>query len=156
LLVFTLSAVAAAFAWWGVQPLPSETMSSLDVTTRNLAARGREASGAPLDRYAPVLARCTLVFVLGTIGMAVGRWRRAPGLGVGIALATMVAFLPVAAEGMTTFARARSATTVVDALTRAVAADDLIVHEGPLENTASLLLRVRAPIHVVDGLQSNL
>ena len=88
--------------------------------------------------------------------MAVAVWRRAPGLGVAVALATMVAFLPVAADGMTTFARTRSSATVVDALARAAGPGDVVVHEGPLENTGSLLLRIAGPVRVVDGLQSNL
>jgi 4-amino-4-deoxy-L-arabinose transferase-like glycosyltransferase len=155
-IVFALAAVAAGIAWSGVLPVPAGTLTSLDVTTRNVAARGGAAEGAALDRYAPVLGRCTFVFALGTLGMAVAVWRRAPGLGVGVALATMAAFLPVAADGMTTFARSRSAETVVDALARAAKPDDLIVHEGPLENTGSLLVRVARPIRVVDGLQSNL
>jgi hypothetical protein len=46
--------------------------------------------------------------------------------------------------------------TVTDALARRATADDVVAHEGPLENTGSLLLRVRGPIRVVDGLQSNL
>jgi 4-amino-4-deoxy-L-arabinose transferase-like glycosyltransferase len=154
--VFALAAVAAGVAWSGVLPVPAETLTSLDVTTRNSAARGGVVAGASLERYAAVLGRCTLVFVLGTLGMVVAVWRRAPGLGVGVALATMVAFLPVAADGMTTFARTRSAATVVDALARAAAPGDVVVHEGPLENTGSLLLRIAGPIRVVDGLQSNL
>jgi 4-amino-4-deoxy-L-arabinose transferase-like glycosyltransferase len=154
--VFALAAVAAGVAWSGVSPVPAETLTSLDVTTRNSAARGGAVAGASLERFAPMLGRCTLVFGLGTLGMVIAVWRRAPGLGVGVALATMVAFLPVAADGMTTFARTRSAATVVDALARAAAPGDVVVHEGPLENTGSLLLRIAGPIRVVDGLQSNL
>jgi hypothetical protein len=154
--VFLLATAAAVVAWGGVLPVPAATLSSLDVTTRNLSARGQTAVEAPLERYASILASCALVFGLGTIGSAIAVWRRAPGLGVGVALATMVAFLPVAADGMTTFARTRSAAIVIDALTRRMAPDDVIAHEGPLENTGSLLLRVRGPVRVVDGLQSNL
>jgi 4-amino-4-deoxy-L-arabinose transferase-like glycosyltransferase len=156
LAVFVLAAAAAAVAWGGVLPVPAGTLSSLDVTTRNLSARGQAAAEAPLERYASIMASCALVFALGTVGTAVAVWRRAPGLGIGVALATMVAFLPVAADGMTMFARTRSAAIVVDALTRRAAPDDVIAHEGPLENTGSLLLRARGPVRVVDGLQSNL
>ena len=156
LVVFAVAALGAAVAWAGIAPLPLDTLTSVDVTTRNLAARGQVAGVAPLERYAPALGRCTLIFLLGTAGMVVAAWRRAPGLGVAVSLATMVAFLPVAADGMTTFARGRSAATVVDALARVAAANDLVVHEGPLENTGSLLLRRHAPVRVVDGLQSNL
>jgi 4-amino-4-deoxy-L-arabinose transferase-like glycosyltransferase len=155
-IVFAVATAAFAVAWAGVLPIPEETLNSIDVATRNQAARGQTAAGAPLDRYGTVLARCTLVFALGTVGVAVAMWRRAPGLGVGLALATMVGFLPVSADGMTTFARSRSAVTVVDVLAQRLAANDIVAHEGPLENTGSLLLRVRGPVRVVDGLQSNL
>ena len=37
-----------------------------------------------------------------------------------------------------------------------LAPGDQIVHEGPLENTGSLLLAVNRPVTVVNGLQSNL
>jgi hypothetical protein len=156
LVVFLAAAVAAAVAWGGVLPVPAEILNSLDVATRNLSARGQAAAEAPLERYASIMASCALVFGLGTIGMVVAVWRRAPGLGIGVALATMVAFLPVAADGMTMFARTRSAAIVVDALAQRAAPDDVIAHEGALENTGSLLLRVRGPVRVVDGLQSNL
>ena len=156
LAVFALATAAFAVAWAGVLPIPAETLNSIDVATRNLAARGQTAAGAPLERYGTVLASCTLVFALGTVGVAVAMWRRAPGLGVGLALATMVGFLPVSADGMTTFARSRSAGTVVDVLAQKLAANDIVAHEGPLENTGSLLLRVPGSVRVVDGLQSNL
>jgi hypothetical protein len=32
----------------------------------------------------------------------------------------------------------------------------VVVHEGALENSASMLLRLRRPVPVVDGLESNL
>jgi 4-amino-4-deoxy-L-arabinose transferase-like glycosyltransferase len=155
-IVFALATVACAVAWSGRLPFPEETFNSVDVATRNQAARGQATAGAPLERYGTVLARCTLVFAFGTVGVAVAMWRRAPGLGVGLALATMVGFIPVAADGMTTFARSRSAATVVDVLGQRMKANDIVAHEGPLENTGSLLLRVPGSVRVVDGLQSNL
>ena len=62
----------------------------------------------------------------------------------------------LAGEGMAQFARGRSVRPITEALVRRLAADDQIVHEGALENSASLLLSIRRPVHVVDGLQSNL
>ena len=155
--IFAVAAIGAAVAWSGVLPVTAGAITSLDVATRNAAARGADVAGLELERYAFVLGRCTLVFALGAVGSVIAVWRRAPGLGVGVAMATMVAFLPVAADGMTTFARTRSAETVVDAAVRVAGSEGVVVaHEGPLENTGSLLLRIRGPIRVVDGLQSNL
>ena len=156
LIVFAVAASAAAAVWGGLWTIPGDTLTTLDVAARNLAAKGQAAVAAPTERYGPVLARCALVFGLGAAGMAVAAWRRAPGLGVGVALATMVAFLPAAADGMATFARTRSAASVIEALATRVSPNDVVAHEGPLENTGSLLLRVRGPVRIVDGLQSNL
>ena len=154
--IFALAAIGAVVVASGALNVPVETLNSFDLASRNMAARGGAGVTTPLDRYNATLARCALVFSLGTVGTAVALWRRAPGLGVALALGTMVAFLPVAADGMTTFARARSAATVIDALALRAKPDDVIAHEGPLENTGSLLLRVTGPVRVVDGLQSNL
>jgi hypothetical protein len=89
--------------------------------------------------------------------MAVAAWRRSAALGVGVALATMVAFLPaIAGEGMAQFARARSARAVAEALAARVRPGDLVAHEGPLENSGSLLLLLGEPVKVVNGLHSNL
>ena len=156
LVLFLAAAVAAMAAMGGVVSMPAETLSAVDVTTRNVTTRGGAPVAVPLDRYLPVISRCALVFGLGAVGAAIAIWRRAPGFGVGVALATMVAFLPVAADGTTTFARTRSAETVIDALARRLASGDVVAHEGPLENTGSLLLRVPGQVRVVDGLQSNL
>ena len=156
LVVFALAATAAALAWAGRLPIPDEVMTSLDVATRNRAARGQSAVGPTVERWATILATCAIIFTLGTIGTAVAVWRRAPGLGVAVALATMVAFLPAAADGMATFARMRSAGPLIDVITQRAGPDDVIAHEGPLENTASLVLRVDRPVRIVDGLQSNL
>jgi hypothetical protein len=68
----------------------------------------------------------------------------------------MIAFLPIAGDGMAQFARGRSATPIAEALARRAAPGHLVVHEGPLENTASILLTVREPVRVVNGLQSSL
>jgi 4-amino-4-deoxy-L-arabinose transferase-like glycosyltransferase len=156
LVVFVLAATAAAATWAGVLQIPGGAMATVDVATRNLEARGQAAASASTERYASLLTSCVLVFGLGALGTIVAVWRRAPGIGVGVALATMVAFLPVAGDGMTTFARTRSASIVVDALAQRAGPDDLVVHEGPLENTGSLLVRLHRPVRVVDGLQSNL
>jgi hypothetical protein len=126
------------------------------VAARNLAARGQVAAGSPLEAYAPALVKCTLIFGAATAAMAVAVWRQWPAAGVGVALAAMIAFLPTVGEGMAQFARGRAVRPITEALTRRLAPADRIVHEGALENSASLLLAVNRPVHVVDGLQSNL
>ena len=137
-------------------PLPSGALENVDVTARNLAARGQTAAGAPLEAYRPVLVKCTVIFGAATVAMALAVRRRWPAVGVGVALAAMIAFLPTAGEGMAQFARGRSARPVTEALARRLGPADRVIHEGALENTGSLLLVARRTVHVVHGLQSNL
>jgi len=82
--------------------------------------------------------------------------RRAAGAGVAVVLATVFAFLPLAGNGMAEFARLRSTRPVTEALALRLAPGGLVMHEGSLENSGSLLLQLPVPIAVVDGLQSNL
>jgi 4-amino-4-deoxy-L-arabinose transferase-like glycosyltransferase len=156
LVLFGLLAAAFGLAALDRLPLPAAALQNVDVAARNLAARGQAAAGAPLEAYVPVLIRCTVIFSAATVALAVCVRRRWPAVGVGVALAAMIAFLPTAGEGMAQFARARSARPLTEALARRLGPADRVVHEGPLENTGSLLLTVRRTVPVVDGLQSNL
>jgi len=62
----------------------------------------------------------------------------------------------MAGEGMATFARTRSARTVTEALVFRLQPGDQVVHEGPLENSGSLLLALDRRVTVVNGRESNL
>jgi 4-amino-4-deoxy-L-arabinose transferase-like glycosyltransferase len=157
-ILVTFAVVAAAFtlAWLDRLPLPPAAMNNVDVATRNLAARGEAVPRGALEPYLRVLASSAVIFGGAAVAMAVAVWRQAPGLGVAVALAAMVAFLPFAGDGMAQFARSRSARLVVEALVLRLQPGDEVIHEGALENTGSLLLAVRRPVRVVNGLQSSL
>jgi 4-amino-4-deoxy-L-arabinose transferase-like glycosyltransferase len=154
--VFALVGAALGLAALGRLPVPGGALESVEMATRNAAARGQAVASSPVELFLPIMVKGALVFGAATLGLAWAAWRRWPAAGVGIALAAMIAFLPMAGEGMALFARGRSAHPVVDALTRRLGPADVVVHEGALENTGSLLLAVTRPVHVVHGLQSNL
>jgi 4-amino-4-deoxy-L-arabinose transferase-like glycosyltransferase len=156
LVIFALSAIAAVLAAIDRLPLPAGVLANLDLATRNLAARGRMGASAPVAAYLPVLRSCALIFTAGTLVLAWAAWRRLPGLGAWAALAVTLAFLPIAGDGMATFARTRSARTVTEALVFRLQPGDQVVHEGPLENSGSLLLALDRRVTLVNGLQSNL
>src|SRR5437867_1581208 len=154
-LVVTLLAFVPA--WSGVARIPPDVLAALDVTTRNLAARSADASGVPPDAWRPLLLRGAVIFGLGTLAMAGALWRRAPALGVGVALATTIAFLPtVAAEGRAQFVRARSVRPLAVTLVERVRPGDVVLHEGAIENSASALLVLPGRIGIVNGLPSTL
>jgi hypothetical protein len=156
LVLFAVLAAIFGLALLGRLPMPAGVLETVDVAARNLAARGQVAAGAPLEAYAPALVKCTLIFGVATVAMAVAVWRQWPAAGVGVALAAMIAFLPAVGEGMAQFARGRSVRPITEALARRLAPGDRLVHEGALENSASLLLALNRPVHVVEGLRSNL
>jgi hypothetical protein len=97
-----------------------------------------------------------VIFGLVAGALAVATWRRLPRLGVGALLAGMLAFLPLSVEGLALFAKSRSVRVMTDALLLRTEPGDVIAHEGPLENSASALLRLDRPVQIVNGLQSNL
>jgi len=156
LVIFALFDIAAILAAMDRLPLPPGVLANLDLATRNLAARGRVGASAPMAAYVPALRSCALIFTAGTLVLAWAAWRRLPGLGAWAALAVTLAFLPMAGDGMATFARTRSARTVTEALVFRLQPGDQVVHEGPLENSGSLLLALDRRVTVVNGRESNL
>lgn len=154
--VFALAAVALGAAWADVLPLPREALTAVDQTTRNLAAWGRAPAEHPLEGARPLLGSAGVIFGLAAIAVAVAAWRRATELGLTLAMAAMLAFLPIAGKGMVEFARGRSTAAISDALVRRLRTGDTVIHEGALEDSASMLLALTRPVHIVNGLMSNL
>ncbi|HET7342447.1 MAG TPA: glycosyltransferase family 39 protein [Methylomirabilota bacterium] len=154
--VLALVGAVLALAALGRLPVPGGALESVEMAARNAAARGHAVASSPMEGFLPIMIKGALTFGAATLALAWAAWRRWPAAGIGIALAAMIAFLPMAGEGMALFARGRSAHPIVEALTRRLGPADVVVHEGPLENTGSLLLAVARPVHVVHGLQSNL
>jgi hypothetical protein len=68
----------------------------------------------------------------------------------------MIAFLPLSVEGLTLFAKSRSVRLMTDAIQLRIGPADVLAHEGPIENSASALLRLDRRVQIVNGLQSNL
>jgi 4-amino-4-deoxy-L-arabinose transferase-like glycosyltransferase len=155
-ILFALLTAVFALAVAGRLPLPDGALTKVDVAARNLAARGDAVPQGPLEPYIGIMVKCAVVFGAATVGVAIAAARRWPAVGVGVALAAMIAFLPMAGEGMTQFARSRSIRPIADALRERHASADRVIHEGSLENSASLLLRMPGRIALVHGRQSNL
>jgi 4-amino-4-deoxy-L-arabinose transferase-like glycosyltransferase len=156
--LLTLGALtfAMAAAWAGAGPFSSDVLRAVDVTARNLEARGGAAAPTPLSAFTGIAGVCMLVFMVGTMSVWVAFRRRAAGAGVAATLATVFAFLPLAGNGMVEFAKLRSARPLAEALAMRRSPGDLVMHEGSLEHSGSLLLQLDVPIAVVDGLRSNL
>ena len=156
--MIVLAGLAAVgfIAWRGEVRLPSGTLSLVDVATRNLEAQGQSAPFPSYGQLQPLFGTLALIFGGGALGLAVAVWRRLPRLGLGVLLAVMLAFLPVTVEGLALFSKSRSVKVMAEAVLARAGAGDVVVHEGPLENSGSLLLSLGRPVKVVDGVQSTL
>ena len=154
--LFAILAVVFTLAALGRLPLLQGALTKVDVAARNLAARGEAVPHGPLEPYVSAMLKCVIVFGAATIGLALAAYRRWPAVGVGVALAAMIAFMPIVAEGMAQFARSRSVRPIAEALLQRRAPADRVIHEGSLDNSASLLLRMPGPIFLVHGRPSNL
>jgi hypothetical protein len=140
----------------GVLPWTGEALHSADLATRNATAHGRGSGAEPTGIPPGVLPPLATVLVVATGSLALAAWRRATAAGLAVALGATAAFLLVSGRGLEGFARSRAAAPLERVLHERLAPDDLVVHEGPLENSASLLLGLRRAVPLVDGLQSNL
>jgi hypothetical protein len=154
--LFAVLTVAVIAAMAGVLPWTGEALHSADLATRNATAHGRGSGAEPTGIPPGVLPPLATVLVVATGSLALAAWRRATAAGLAVALGATAAFLLVSGRGLEGFARSRAAAPLERVLHERLAPDDLVVHEGPLENSASLLLGLRRAVPLVDGLQSNL
>jgi 4-amino-4-deoxy-L-arabinose transferase-like glycosyltransferase len=155
-ILFAVTALGLFLGAHGLLSLPPGAMDNVDLTTRNLAARGQSIAGAPLAVYAPILQSSAVVFGAAAAVLAWSAWSRRPALAVWTTLAATLAFLPLAGEGMAQFAQSRSARPIAEALAVRLSPTDEVIHEGPLENSGSVLLFIHQSVKIVNGLQSNL
>ncbi len=156
LLAFVAAAVVAAVAWRGRVLLPSGMLSVVDLYRRNQHAKGVDAAFIPYAQLVPWLAVVAVIFGAGALGVALSALRGRPLAGlVSLGLA-IVAFLPVTARGMTMLAEVRSRRPIIDFLARTMEHGDVVVHEGAMENTGSLVFALGQPVKILNGLRSNL
>jgi 4-amino-4-deoxy-L-arabinose transferase-like glycosyltransferase len=154
-LVVALTALSLLL-WRGWLHLSSGTVAVADVSARNMAAHGQAATTDFLAQFRPLFGGIAAIFAPVTVALGVAAWRRRALVGVGALLAGMIAFLPLSVEGLALFAKSRSVRVATDAILLRAEPGDVIAHEGPLENSASALIRLGRRVQIVDGLQSNL
>ncbi len=156
-LVVLVGLAAVGFAAWkGELILPSGTLSIMDLHNRNLGAQEQSAPFIPAEPLRLLLPVSALLLGLGAVGIGVAMWRRRPGAGLGVLLLFMVAFLPIVSHGFALLSRSRSGQPIAEFVKKAAGPDDVVVHEGPLENTGSLVLALDRPVRIVGGTRSNL
>jgi 4-amino-4-deoxy-L-arabinose transferase-like glycosyltransferase len=153
--LITVTLVSLA-AWTRRVLVPSGVLSVVDLHNRNQGAKGVGAPFIPYEQLVPWLAVVTAIFAVGSLGVGLGLVRNRPIAGLASLMLVVVAFLPVTSQGMTLLAEARSPRPIIEFLARTVGPDDVVVHEGAMENTGSLVFALGRQVKILNGLRSNL
>jgi hypothetical protein len=135
-------------------------LGAADVAARKSAAVGQAAPLPSISAFHPLLVATAVAFAAGAL--ALGAWaaaltrlgRRGRLAAPFIVVATMLLVLPSVAGALSLVASHRAVRGVGLELARRVGPDDLVAHEGPLENSGALeWYSGRRPV-IVDGRRS--
>ena len=121
--------------------------STADVYTRKEVTLGQVGFLPPWSAFQPLLARAALVWGAGSVALAPALRQRWRGLGRWVVLATMLAMMPAVTAAVSATASSRAVPGMAAEVDRRLDPDDLLVHEGPIENSGALeLYSSRRPI----------
>lgn len=151
--LFAALAAACGIGWLRGASALSGVLDATDVATRKAAGTG----GAVLDAavFVPLLGASALAFGVGAValaGLAVRDGGRArPAYAV---IATLLLVFPSVSAGLAASSSARAVKGLALELRSRLGPDDLVVHEGPLENSGALEWYSGARPVIVDGRRS--
>jgi hypothetical protein len=114
--------------------------SATDVYTRKEAVVGQASPLPPWSALGPLVTRMAMIFGGGALVLAGAFAARAGRLGFATVLATMLAVMPLATGGAALVASGRTVARMAEGLKREMGPGDLLVHEGPIENSGALEL----------------
>lgn len=137
LFAFLAAACAVAAASDG-RVFLGTVFSATDVYTRKEAALGQAGPVPPWSALRPLVIQTGLVFGVGSVALLVALIRFAPGVGRWVVLATVLGAMPAVGAAVSLVASSRAVLGVAAAIRHELAAGDLLVHEGPIENSGAL------------------
>jgi 4-amino-4-deoxy-L-arabinose transferase-like glycosyltransferase len=133
-----------------------ETMFSTDVYSRMVQAEGEAYAAPMLDALTPLFQGGGVVLLLGAATTLLFTVRR--NVGVALACFTVMAVLLLGIIGKIQLLACeyRSVKPLVGRIVERLDPADLLIHEGPLENSAGLTFYTGRQVHVVDGQRGDL
>jgi 4-amino-4-deoxy-L-arabinose transferase-like glycosyltransferase len=122
-----------------------------DVYTRKELAIGQVSPIPPWEALQKLAFGTALIFGAGSIGLILAIWRHGRKFGLCIVLFTLLAWMPLVGDALSLFSTARSVHSMANEVVRRSGPNDLLVHEGPIENSGALeFYSGRRPI-ILDG-----
>jgi 4-amino-4-deoxy-L-arabinose transferase-like glycosyltransferase len=151
--LFALLAGVCALAWARGPAALSGVLAATDVATRKAASTG----GAVIDgtMFVPLLGVSAVVFGAGALVLtALALVHRGAALPAYAVIVTLLLVLPAVAAGLGVSASARAVKSVAREVAARLQPGDLLVHEGPLENSGALEWYSGVRPVIVDGRRS--
>ena len=148
-------ALACALAWGsdGTGFL-AVVLGTTDLATRKSSLAGGAAAIPPWSAFRPFVGVAAVVLLGGAVALALAAVTRIRTLGVYVTVATLALLLPSAAGALELVSAHRAVKGLADEIRRRAGPDDVVAHEGPLENAGALeWYSGRRPV-IVDGLRS--
>jgi hypothetical protein len=148
-------ALGCALAWTGEgAAFMSEVVATTDVASRKSLTAGAPAPVPSWSAFRPLVGAAALILAAGALALGVAAVTRARALAVGATLAALALLLPAAAGALALVSAHRAVKDIAEEVARRAGPDDILVHEGPIENAGALeWYGGRRPV-MVDGRRS--
>jgi 4-amino-4-deoxy-L-arabinose transferase-like glycosyltransferase len=109
-----------------------------DVYARKEAALGQSAPYPSWSELRPLVAAAAAIFATASLALAWALFRKAARLALVSVLTASLALTPVVTRALALVSSARSVKGMAAEIRRSLAPGDLLVHEGPIENSGAL------------------
>jgi 4-amino-4-deoxy-L-arabinose transferase-like glycosyltransferase len=133
-----------------------EAMFSTDVYSRMVQAQGEAYAVPLLDELIPLFQGGGVVLCLGAVTTLLCAVRRKLRVALGCFTLMAVLLLGVIGKMQLLASEYRSVKPLAAHILGRLGPDDLLIHEGPLENSAGLTFYTGRQVHVVDGRRGDL
>jgi 4-amino-4-deoxy-L-arabinose transferase-like glycosyltransferase len=133
-----------------------ETMFSTDVYARMVQVQGGSYAFPLLDELMPLFQGGGAVLCLGAVTTLLFALCQSLRMAVGCFIVMAILLLGVIGQLQLLALEPRSVKPLAAHILQRLHADDLLVHEGPLENSAGLTFYTGRQVHVVDGQRGDL
>jgi 4-amino-4-deoxy-L-arabinose transferase-like glycosyltransferase len=158
-LFFATAAAGCALTWRGDGGVLTSVMDVTDVATMKSAAAGLPLPVPPWNEFRPVFWVAALTFALCALALAAvlalaRSFEGRRSFGVLIVAVTMVATMPGVARSLGVVVKHRAVRDLAQRVAQLAGPDDVLAHEGPIENSGALeWYSGRRPV-IVDGRRS--
>ena len=152
LVAFSAVALGAGWVYWGDgQGFMGWVLGATDVYTRKEAALGQVASFPVWEDLRSPLGGTALAFGAGSLGLLLAIARGARTLGLGVILGTLLVWMPLVGSAGSLMAESRSVRGMALEVSRRAGPADLVIHEGPIENSGALEFYAGRRPAILDG-----